>query len=111
MTPDPHYRHYSHYRHYTALCSTMEWAQGLLMFPPFTVPSPTKGSGSASSNGLDDGGGSSKLTGPASPTQSGHPNAAAQVTLEFKPKRYIYSQATSGQKGTRKQDGSDAGNI
>ncbi|KAJ7861866.1 hypothetical protein B0H13DRAFT_1900338 [Mycena leptocephala] len=31
MTPDPHYRHYSHYGHYMALCSTLEWAQGLLM--------------------------------------------------------------------------------
>jgi hypothetical protein len=23
--------YYSHYRHYTALCSTLEWAQGFLM--------------------------------------------------------------------------------
>ncbi|KAJ6567919.1 hypothetical protein DFH09DRAFT_1468141 [Mycena vulgaris] len=45
-------------------------------FPPFTVPSATKGSGSASSIGLDDGGGSPKPTGPASPTQSGHKNGA-----------------------------------
>ncbi|KAJ7813187.1 hypothetical protein B0H13DRAFT_1925656 [Mycena leptocephala] len=31
MTPDPHYRHY------TALCSTMEWAQGLLMYENLTT--------------------------------------------------------------------------
>jgi hypothetical protein len=46
MTPDPHYRHYSHYSHYTALCSTLEWDQGLLMhvivsyLALLSVPSP-----------------------------------------------------------------------
>ncbi|KAJ6492630.1 hypothetical protein DFH09DRAFT_1451454 [Mycena vulgaris] len=49
-------------------------------FPPFTVPSATKGTGSASSNGPDDGGGSPKPTGPASPTQSGHKNGACVLS-------------------------------
>jgi hypothetical protein len=59
------------------------WLSGLPNtdgFPPFAVLSATKESGSASSNGLDDGGGPPKTTGPASPTESGHPNGAGVLS-------------------------------
>ncbi|KAJ6526700.1 hypothetical protein B0H19DRAFT_1275552 [Mycena capillaripes] len=58
------------------------WSLGLPStdgFPPFTVPSATQGSGSASSNGVNDGG-SQKPTGSASPTQSSHNNGAGVLS-------------------------------
>ncbi|KAJ7761240.1 hypothetical protein DFH07DRAFT_957308 [Mycena maculata] len=60
------------------------WSIGLPStdgFPPFTVPSTTQGSGSASSTGLDDGGGSPTPTGSAGPTQSGHNNGAGVLSM------------------------------
>ncbi|KAJ6524315.1 hypothetical protein B0H19DRAFT_1276541 [Mycena capillaripes] len=61
------------------------WEDGLPnteSFPPFKVPAATP-SGSVSTSGLDDGGGSSKPTGPASPTQSGHKNGVKVLSTSF----------------------------